>query len=67
MFLFQIHLKLSSIVSTSYDQIRDKSTHGTKQSIFKKENVWKIETQNENYISDKLILQRVAILKFGKC
>lgn len=26
------------------------------QSIFKKENVWKIETQNENYITEKLIL-----------
>jgi predicted Rossmann fold flavoprotein len=26
------------------------------QSIFKKENVWKIETQNENYIVEKLIL-----------
>ncbi len=26
------------------------------QSIFKKENVWKIETQNENYIAEKLIL-----------
>jgi predicted Rossmann fold flavoprotein len=26
------------------------------QSIFKKENVWKIETQTENYISEKLIL-----------
>lgn len=26
------------------------------QSIFKKDNFWKIETQNENYISDKLIL-----------
>jgi hypothetical protein len=26
------------------------------QSIFKKENLWKIETQNENYITEKLIL-----------
>ncbi|MNE10765.1 tricarballylate dehydrogenase [compost metagenome] len=26
------------------------------QSIFKKENFWKIETQNENYIAEKLIL-----------
>jgi hypothetical protein len=26
------------------------------QSIFKKENIWKIETQNENYIAEKLIL-----------
>jgi predicted Rossmann fold flavoprotein len=26
------------------------------QSIFKKENFWKIETQNENYITQKLIL-----------
>lgn len=26
------------------------------QSIFKKDNFWKIETQNENYISEKLIL-----------
>ncbi len=26
------------------------------QSIFKKENYWKIETQNENYIAEKLIL-----------
>ncbi|UQD55885.1 NAD(P)/FAD-dependent oxidoreductase [Flavobacterium sp. K5-23] len=26
------------------------------QSIFKKENVWKIETQSENYIAEKLIL-----------
>jgi predicted Rossmann fold flavoprotein len=26
------------------------------QSIFKKENFWKIETQNENYITEKLIL-----------
>lgn len=26
------------------------------QSIFKKENCWKIETQNENYITEKLIL-----------
>ena len=26
------------------------------QSIFKKENAWKIETQNENYIAEKLIL-----------
>ena len=26
------------------------------QSIFKKDNVWKIETQNENYIAEKLIL-----------
>ncbi len=26
------------------------------QSIFKKENFWKIETQNQNYIADKLIL-----------
>jgi predicted Rossmann fold flavoprotein len=26
------------------------------QSIFKKENVWKLETQNENYIVEKLIL-----------
>jgi pyruvate/2-oxoglutarate dehydrogenase complex dihydrolipoamide dehydrogenase (E3) component len=26
------------------------------QSIFKKESVWKIETQNENYIAEKLIL-----------
>jgi predicted flavoprotein YhiN len=43
------------LFSTSYDQIRDKSTHGTKCTIFKKENVWKIETQNEN-ISEKLIL-----------
>ena len=26
------------------------------QSIFKKDNLWKIETQNENYIAEKLIL-----------
>jgi predicted Rossmann fold flavoprotein len=26
------------------------------QSIYKKENFWKIETQNQNYIADKLIL-----------
>ena len=26
------------------------------QSIFKKDNLWKIETQNENYITEKLIL-----------
>lgn len=26
------------------------------QSIFKKDNVWKIETQNKNYIAEKLIL-----------
>ncbi|MES2575055.1 MAG: NAD(P)/FAD-dependent oxidoreductase [Bacteroidota bacterium] len=26
------------------------------QSIFKKENCWKIETQNENYLAEKLIL-----------
>ncbi|MBC7606235.1 MAG: NAD(P)/FAD-dependent oxidoreductase [Burkholderiales bacterium] len=26
------------------------------QSIFKKENFWKIETQNENYLAEKLIL-----------
>lgn len=26
------------------------------QSIFKKENFWKVETQNQNYIADKLIL-----------
>jgi hypothetical protein len=44
------------LFSTSYDQIRDKSTHRTKCTIFKKENVWKIETQNENYITEKLIL-----------
>ena len=26
------------------------------QSIFKKENLWKIETQNENYLTEKLIM-----------
>ena len=26
------------------------------QSIFKKENLWKVETQNENYLTEKLIL-----------
>ncbi|MCD0473399.1 NAD(P)/FAD-dependent oxidoreductase [Flavobacterium sp. EDS] len=26
------------------------------QSIFKKENFWKVETQNQNYIADKLVL-----------
>jgi predicted flavoprotein YhiN len=26
------------------------------QSLFKKETVWKIETQNENYLVEKLIL-----------
>lgn len=26
------------------------------QSIFKKDNLWKVETQNENYITEKLIL-----------
>src|SRR5690606_10129787 len=26
------------------------------QSIFKKENFWKIETQNKNYITEKLII-----------
>jgi hypothetical protein len=36
-FLFQIHLKLSLIVSTSYDQIRIKVLTGQSvQSIFKK-------------------------------
>jgi hypothetical protein len=40
------------LFSTSYDQIRIKVLTGQSvQSIFKKENVWKIETQNENYIS----------------
>jgi predicted flavoprotein YhiN len=28
------------------------------QSLFKKETVWKIETQNENYLAEKLILIR---------
>jgi predicted flavoprotein YhiN len=52
--LFQIHLKLSSIVFTSYDQIRIKVLTGQSvQSIFKRKC---LETQNENYITEKLIL-----------
>jgi predicted flavoprotein YhiN len=32
------------------------SFNGTKCNLFSKESVWKIETQNENYIAEKLIL-----------
>jgi hypothetical protein len=37
------------------------------QSIFKKESVWKIETQNENYIAEKLILATGSNPKYGRC
>jgi predicted flavoprotein YhiN len=36
------------------------------QSLFKKETVWKIETQNENYLVEKLILATGSNPKYGK-
>jgi hypothetical protein len=35
------------------------------QSLFKKETVWKIETQNENYLVEKLILATEATQNMG--
>jgi predicted flavoprotein YhiN len=55
--MFPVSNSCKLSISTSYDQIRIKVLTGQSvQSIFKKENVWKIETQTENYITEKLIL-----------
>jgi predicted flavoprotein YhiN len=38
-----------------------------KNNLFSKEKVWKIETQTENYLVEKLILATGSNPKFGKC
>jgi predicted Rossmann fold flavoprotein len=47
---------IDCFIETSHQLGIEIRTGQSVQSIFKKENYWKIETQNENYIAEKLIL-----------
>jgi hypothetical protein len=45
----------------------NRSLDRTKRTIyFQERESWKIETQNENYLAEKLILLQEATLKYGK-
>jgi hypothetical protein len=62
-------LKPLLIVSKSNSKTRNRSSYGTKRTIDfqSKRKRWKIETQTENYLVEKLILATGSNLKFGKC
>jgi hypothetical protein len=65
MFPFLIPPKLLSNVFLPPLKTGNRSLDRTKRTVSIQERVWKIETQNENYLVEKLILAE-ATPKYGK-